>query len=86
MKKPKAWKTQAELVARVEALHKQGMTIKEACESIPVNYTYYYAIKREAKATKPVQAATTNGMGGMSFEEFVRMKREYEEFKGGGNG
>lgn len=79
-KTPKTWTSQEDLVRQVEALRATGISAKEACKQVGCQYTYFYAIKKNMKAkalAAPIQ------MTDMSFEDFVRLKLEYEKIKGG---
>ena len=76
-KTPRTWTSQADLVAQVDALRAQGMTVKQACSQVGCQFTYYHAIKREMGP-----APVASGIGDLSFEEFVKYKREWDKLKG----
>lgn len=75
-KAQRQWKTKAELVKMVNALREQGMTVKEACEKVGVNFTYYFSVKKKLEGEK---AEDGRGLPDLSFEEFVKYRKEYEQ-------
>lgn len=79
------WSSPAQMVSQVDALRKEGLSVKKAVEKLGVSWPYYYQAKREmvAGARPAVAGGAAVKPGDLSFADFIRLKSEYENFKKG---